>query len=317
MTKNLLEIEDLHTYFKTVDGTIKAANGVTFEIAEQSVLGVVGESGSGKTMTGLSIMQLVDSPGQELLGLDKEEMRALRGKDISMVFQNASSSLNPVVTVGEQITEVIHQHEKMPQREARRLAESLLTEMGIPDAVKMLETHPFQISGGMAQRVMLAIGIALKPRLLIADEPTSNLDVTVQAEILQRLKRLQRESGMTVMLITHDLGVIAQMAQEVVVMYAGRVLERAETRELYARPRHPYTAALLAALPRLDSVGRKLHVMRGSLPKVLDPPDECPYIARCSRAIARCRTDVMPTLMESDPNHKVACYNPVTESMRA
>lgn len=324
MVKNILEIDDLHTYFKTVDGTVKAVNGVSFEVEEQSVLGMVGESGSGKTVTGLSIVQLLDSPGeiekgsiryggQELLGLGKERMRSLRGKDISMVFQNASTSLNPVITVGEQITEVVHQHMSISQREALRFVESLLKEMGIPDAAKVMRAHPFQISGGMAQRVMLAIGIALKPRLLIADEPTSNLDVTVQAQILRQLNKQRLELGTSVLLITHDLGVIAQMAQEVVVLYAGRVMERAETTALYARPRHPYTAALMRSVPRLDSVGHRLQVMQGTLPKVIDPPDQCPYLARCTRAVNRCRTDPMPYLEEIGRGHKVACYNPVNE----
>jgi oligopeptide/dipeptide ABC transporter ATP-binding protein len=291
-------------------------------VQEGSVLGVVGESGSGKTVTALSIMQLVPHPGrivqgsirfagQELVGLDEEVMRGLRGKDLSMVFQNAAEALNPVIPVGDQITEVVHQHTKTSFREARALAASLLTQMGIPDARKMLDSHPYQISGGMAQRVMLAIGIALKPKLLIADEPTSNLDVTVQAEILHRLEQQRKENNSSVLLITHDLGVIAQMAKEVVIMYGGRVLERSDTRGLYARPRHPYTAALLKAIPRVDSAGSRLQAIKGSLPKMIDPPDQCPYLERCTRAVNSCRIGSMPKLVEAEPGHAVACYNPI------
>ncbi|MBM3949311.1 MAG: ABC transporter ATP-binding protein [SAR202 cluster bacterium] len=322
MAKPLLEVKDLHTFFKTVDGTVKAVNGVSFEVEEGRVLGIVGESGSGKTVTALSIMQLVPHPGkviqgsvlfagQELVGLGEKAMRGLRGRELSMVFQNAAEALNPVIPVGDQITEVVHQHMKTSFREARALAASLLTQMGIPDAKALLESYPYQISGGMAQRVMLAMGIALKPRLLIADEPTSNLDVTVQAEILHRLEQQRKENNASVLLITHDLGVIAQMAQEVVIMYGGRVMERADTRGLYARPRHPYTAALLKAIPRVDSAGSRLQAIKGSLPKMIDPPDQCPYLERCTRAINSCRTGSMPKLAVAEPGHMVACYNPI------
>ncbi len=322
MSQPLLRVEGLHTYFHTVDGVIKAVRGISFDVPESGVLGVVGESGSGKTVTGLSIMGLVPRPGKieegsikfagnELLIMPESKLRALRGGQIAMVFQDASSALNPVITVGEQILEVLQIHSDLTTRQSIRLSIELMTQMGIADASRVLDRHPWEISGGMAQRVMLAMGIAMSPRLLIADEPTSNIDVTVQAEILQRLNEHRRETGSSIILITHDLGVMAQMADEVLVMYGGYKLEQADTHTLYARPMHPYTNGLLDAVPRWDRPVPRLKAIRGGLPTMLDAPDRCPFLDRCSRALSVCRTDPMPKLEEPEPGHTVACYNPV------
>ena len=320
MATPILEIQDLHTYFKTKDGVVKAVNGVSLRLEEDRVLGVVGESGSGKTVTALSIMQLVPSPGEivsgkilydgvDLLGLTSEQMRHLRGREISLIFQDAGAALNPVISIGQQVEEILQEHTDMSRRRIRDMATELLHQMGIPDARSMMSRYPFQLSGGMAQRVLLAIGMALKPRILVADEPTSNLDVTLQAEILYRLKQLKREQGTAIVLITHDLGVIAQMADSVIVMYGGYVVEHTDTESLFKRPLHPYTLGLFQAMPRLDSDLRSLRPMPGTPPKMIDPPDECPFLERCPKATNECRTSPMPELREVEPGHWVACYN--------
>ena len=325
MAAPILQVRDLHTFFETREGVVKAVNGVSLSLEENSVLGVVGESGSGKTMTALSILQLVPFPGKvvagsvryngaDLLTLDSEQMRPIRGKEISLIFQDAGAALNPVIPIGKQVEEIMLEHTRMGQRQARAMTVDLLTEMGIADARRMINRYPFQLSGGMAQRVMLAIGIALKPRILIADEPTSNLDVTLQAEILQRLRVLREDYGTSIMLITHDLGVIAQMADTVAVMYGGMVVEHAETRTLFARPSHPYTWGLFQALPRLDSPTQSLTPMRGAPPRMIDPPDQCPFLHRCSKATNQCRTQPRPRLVNFEPEHQIACYNPMSLS---
>lgn len=325
MTQTLLEVRNLHTYFRTKEGTVKAVNGVDLSLKEDSVLGVVGESGCGKTVTALSILQLVPFPGKivegkvlyrgvDLLTLSAEQMRKIRGKEISLIFQDAMAALNPVIPIGKQVEEIMLEHTSMGKRQARELAADLLTQMGIPDAKRILNHYPFQLSGGMAQRVMLAIGIALKPRVLIADEPTSNLDVTLQAEILHRLRQLRRDNRSTIMLITHDLGVIAQMAGEVAVMYGGTIVEYADTRTLFRRPLHPYTWGLFQALPRLDEPDRALMPIRGSPPRMVDPPDQCPFLHRCPKAVSQCRTNPRPPLVEVEPGHRIACYNPISEN---
>lgn len=325
MAQTLLEVRNLHTYFKTKEGTVKAVNGVDLSLKEDSVLGVVGESGCGKTVTALSILQLVPFPGKivegkvlykgtDLLTLSAEQMRKIRGKEISLIFQDAMAALNPVIPIGKQVEEIMLEHTSMGKREARNLAVDLLTQMGIPDAKRILNHYPFQLSGGMAQRVMLAIGIALKPRVLIADEPTSNLDVTLQAEILHRLRQLRRDNRSTIMLITHDLGIIAQMAEEVAVMYGGTIVEYVDTRTLFRRPLHPYTWGLFQALPRLDEPDRALTPIRGSPPRMVDPPDQCPFLHRCPKAVSQCRTKPRPPLVEVEPGHRIACYNPISEN---
>ena len=322
MASPILEVKDLHTFFKTREGVVKAVNGVSLTLEEDTILGVVGESGAGKTVTALSILQLVPFPGQivsgsiryngkELLGLSAEQMRPLRGKEISLIFQDAAAALNPVIPIGKQVEEIIREHTRMGHRQVRAMSVDLLTQMGIPDASRMMDRYPFQLSGGMAQRVMLAIGVAMKPRVLIADEPTSNLDVTLQAEILQRLRQMRHENHSSIMLITHDLGVIAQMADNVAVMYGGMIVEYAEVRPLFARPHHPYTWGLFQALPRLDSTA-SLVPMRGTPPRMIDPPDQCPFLHRCSKATNQCRTEPRPKLQSIGAGHQVACYNQIS-----
>ena len=319
----ILRVEDLHSYFFTREGTVKAVSGVNLSLRKNSVLALVGESGSGKTVTALSILGLIPYPGRmvqgrillngvDLASLSQEKLRAVRGKEIGIVFQDARSSLNPVITIGTQVEEVLLAHSAVSKHEARGWAESLLVEMGLPDAAQVLDRYPFQLSGGMCQRVMLSIALALRPKVLIADEPTSNLDTTLQAGILERLKQLKEEYGTAILLITHDMGVVAQMADEVAVMYAGHVVEQADTKPLFKRPHHPYTWGLFRALPRLDNVQRSLVAMRGSLPDMLDPPEQCPFIPRCPKTTSTCRTHPMPPLDEVASGHKVACYNTVT-----
>ena len=321
----LLEIKDLHTYFITKEGVNKAVNGVSLTLGEDSILGVVGESGSGKTVTALSVLQLVPFPGEivkgsisysgvELLTLSADEIRHIRGKEISLIFQDAGAALNPVIPIGKQVEEIVLEHTDMSRRRARALAIDLLGQMGIPDAKNMLNRYPFQLSGGMAQRVLMAIGVALKPKVLIADEPTSNLDVTLQAEILHRLSQLREENGSAIMLITHDLGVVAQMTQSVAVMYGGSIVEYTDTKSLFAKPLHPYTWGLFQAIPRLDTGQQSLSPIRGAPPKMIDAPDRCPFLERCSKATNHCRTMPVPPLVEVEPNHHLACYNPVVYS---
>ena len=318
----LLEVSDLHTYFHTKEGIVKAVNGVSFSVEADSVLGVVGESGSGKTMTALSVLRLVPFPGeimsgrisydgQDILKLSDNQMRRIRGSEISLIFQDAASALNPVISIGKQVEELMLEHTGMSKRQARDVTKELLSSMGIPDASQMLSRYPFQLSGGMAQRVMMAIGVALKPRVLIADEPTSNLDVTLQAEMLQRLRVLRQENQTAIVLITHDLGVIAQMAERVAVMYGGYIVEFADTPTLYRRPMHPYTWGLFQSLPRLDDAGQRLRPMSGAPPQMLDPPDQCPFLHRCSKATVECRTSPRPPLVPIEPGHTLACYNPM------
>ena len=322
MASPILEVKDLHTAFGTRDGVVKAVNGVSLTLDEDAILGVVGESGAGKTVTALSILQLLPFPGRvvggsvryngvELLSLSADQMRPIRGKEISLIFQDAAAALNPVISIGKQVEEIIREHTRMGKRQVRSRSVDLLNQMGIPDASHMMDRYPFQLSGGMAQRVMLAIGVAMNPRVLIADEPTSNLDVTLQAEILLRLRQMRKENHSSIMLITHDLGVLAQMADTVAVMYAGMIVEYAETRALFARPAHPYTWGLFQALPRLDSTA-SLVPMRGTPPRMIDPPDQCPFLNRCPKATNQCRTEPRPKLQSIGAGHQVACYNQIS-----
>ena len=322
MSDALLQVDALHTYFKTKEGLVKAVNGVSISLHENSIVGLVGESGSGKTVTALSILQLVPFPGKvvngsiqydgiDLLALTGEQMRRIRGKEISLIFQDAGAALNPVIPIGRQVEEIMLEHTDMGKRQARAVSAELLAQMGIPDARRMLDRYPFQLSGGMAQRVMLAIGVALRPRVLIADEPTSNLDVTLQAEILQRLRELREHDHTAIMLITHDLGIIAQMADTVAVMYGGSIVEYADTHTLFRRPLHPYTWGLFQAVPRLDTPARSLRPMRGAPANMVDPPDQCPFLHRCPKATNECRTSPRPKLLEAEPGHRVACYNQI------
>ncbi len=298
---------------------------MSLTVDRDSVLGIVGESGSGKTVMALSVLRLVPLPGEivrgsirfngtDLLSLSRESMRRIRGKEISLIFQDAASALNPVIPIGSQVAEIMLEHTDMGSQKgrARQRTAELLGEMGIPDPWQTMDRYPFQISGGMAQRVMMAIGVALEPQVLIADEPTSNLDVTLQAEILQLLRRMRERNRSSIVLITHDLGVVAQTAHSVAVMYGGTVVEHADTRALFKRPTHPFTWGLFQALPRLNAPGGTLRPMPGAHPQMIDPPDQCPFLHACTKATNQCRTSPRPTLEEVEPGHKVACYNRIS-----
>ncbi|MBI2935246.1 MAG: ABC transporter ATP-binding protein, partial [Chloroflexi bacterium] len=312
----------LHTHFFTKEGIVKAVNGVSFVLRRGETLGLVGESGAGKTVTAWSILRILPYPGrvvagvvrfrgENLLAAGEERMRALRGKEMAIVFQDPVAALNPVIPVGEQVAEVFLTHTSMSKRQARDEAVGILAEMGLPDPEAILSQYIFQISGGMAQRVMLAMALALRPSLLIADEPTSNLDVTLQAEILQRLRHMAQELGTAILLITHNLGLVAQMADRVAVMYAGTVVEQVESQLFYERPLHPYSWGLFQSLPRLDRAGRPLTPIRGTPPDLMALSEQCPFVPRCPKALSICRTEPRPVLMELEPRHWAACYNPI------
>ncbi len=326
MGENLLEVQDLKTYFKVKGGYVHAVDGVSFSIKPGERLGIVGESGCGKSVTALSIMRLIPQPpgeyvggsiifdGQDLLDLPESAMRRVRGKKIGMIFQDPMTSLNPTMTIGKQIAEGLRIHLKINPEEARKRAVTLLEQVGIPAASERVDSYPHQFSGGMRQRVMIAIALACNPKLLIADEPTTALDVTVQAQILELINGVCKEFGTAVILITHDLGVVAGMTDRVVVMYAGKVMEVAPTDELFANPRHPYTLGLLASVPRLDEQRHAtLRTIEGAPPDLLKPPPGCPFMPRCAFARAICRT--MPPLdpIAGNLTHYKACWVDVTD----
>lgn len=316
----LLEIKDLRTTFHTDEGIVHAVNGVSYDLKAGETLGVVGESGCGKSVHALSLMRLIPSPpgkiesgqaifeGRDLLKISEREMRHVRGAEIAMVFQDPMTSLNPVFTVGFQIVEALELHKGMNQKEARNRAEELLSLVGIPEARRRLDDFPHQFSGGMRQRAMIAMALSCDPALLIADEPTTALDVTIQAQIVDLVRRLQENLGMAVMWITHDLGVVAEMAKTINVMYAGYIIERGSVREIYKNPRHPYTQGLLASLPRLDEApGTRLASIPGLPPDLIDLPKGCPFAARCQYRIQEC-LEVVPPLEHVDgKEHIVAC----------
>ncbi len=297
---SLLEVKDLKTYFYTDAGVGKAVDGVTFSLDKGKVLGIVGESGCGKSVTSLSIMRLVDPTtgryeggsilfeGQDILKLPEKEMRKLRGNRISMIFQEPMTSLNPVFTIGYQIEESLILHKGMDKKQARERAVELLELVGIPEAKKRVEEYPHQLSGGMRQRVMIAMALAGDPELLIADEPTTALDVTIQAQILELLKSLQKKLDMSIIIITHDLGVIAEMADEVAVMYAGDIVEKAATRELFDDPKHPYTIGLMNSIPDVEEDVERLRTLEGLVPSLYDMPAGCRFAPRCRFACAEC-----------------------------
>jgi oligopeptide transport system ATP-binding protein len=320
----LLEVKNLNTQFRTREGPVHAVNGVSFSIEAGEAIGIVGESGSGKSVTALSILRLLPIPpaeivdgsiifeDKELVDLSEADMRKIRGGQIAMIFQDPISSLNPVMTIERQLMEPLQLHLKLSAREARTRARELLEAVGIPDAPRRMRGYPHQFSGGMRQRVMIAIAIAANPRLLIADEPTTALDVTIQAQILELIARLRRDLGTAVILITHDLGVVAGLADRILVMYAGHVAESAHTEELFANPRHPYTLGLLGAVPRLDAVrGSELVTIPGSPPDLLHPPEGCPFQPRCPFRIDKCRT--YPPDFTVGPKHQSACWVDVTD----
>jgi peptide/nickel transport system ATP-binding protein len=320
----LLEIDGLKTHFFARDGVVRAVDGVSFSVAAGETLAVVGESGCGKSVTSLSIMRLVASPpgrivegrirfqGTDLLGLSEREMRDIRGNDISMIFQEPMTSLNPVLTVGRQITETMRLHQGLDRGAAEKRAVEMLRLVGIPEPAQRIRQYPHELSGGMRQRVMIAMALACDPKLLIADEPTTALDVTVQAQILDLMRQLKAKTGAAIILITHSLGVVAEMAQRVVVMYGGRKVEEAPVEALFSRPRHPYTRALLDSVPRLGaSLGRsgqdRLAEIPGVVPSLKEAIPGCIFASRCAHATAHCR-EAYPPLEEKAAGHWVACW---------
>jgi oligopeptide transport system ATP-binding protein len=324
--ENLLEVQDLKLYFKVKAGKVRAVDGVSFAIKPGEKVGVVGESGCGKSVTALSIMRLIPQPpgeyvggsvlfeDQDLLELPESAMRKIRGSRIGMIFQDPMTCLNPTMPVGKQIAEGLRIHLKLSKEQAQLRAVSLLEQVGIPDASTRVNAYPHQFSGGMRQRVMIAMALACNPKLLIADEPTTALDVTVQAQILELIAGISQEFGTAVIIITHDLGVVAGMTDRVVVMYAGKVVETAPTDELFANPRHPYTLGLLSSVPRLDEQRHaELRTIEGAPPDLLKPPTGCPFMPRCAFARAICRT--MPPLdpLAGKAEHRKACWVDVTD----
>ena len=318
----LLDVKDLQTSFFTERGTARAVDGVSFRIPEAQVFGIVGESGCGKSMTALSIMRLIPSPpgrivggevrfdGTDLLSLSEEAMQSLRGNQLSMIFQEPMTSLNPVFRVGDQIAEVLERHRRISRKEALEEVTALLEKVGIPLPATRIRDYPHQMSGGMRQRVMIAMALACRPRLIIADEPTTALDVTIQAQILDLLRQLQEQTRTTVLLITHDLGVIAELAEQVLIMYAGRAVEEASVRDLFHSPLHPYTQGLLRSLPRNSAAGRRqrLEAIKGVVPSLFALPVGCKFNTRCPRAFARCFQDPEPDLLFPAGGHPVRCW---------
>ena len=314
----LLEVESLRTYFDTLSGTVRSVDGVSFTVAAGQTLGIVGESGCGKSVTALSILRLVPRPpgrhqgavryrGTDLLALTETKMRQIRGDRISMIFQEPMTSLNPVLTVGRQIAETVQLHQRASRAEAMQRAVAMLRLVQIPEAERRVNEYPHQLSGGMRQRVMIALALACNPELLIADEPTTALDVTIQAQILDLIKRLQQELGMGVILITHDLGVVAESCDRVLVMYAGRKVEEADVLELFERPLHPYTRALMASMPAMNSSDTRLAEIPGLVPAASELGRGCAFAARCSFVQARCHEE-RPALVTHGEDHQVACF---------
>jgi peptide/nickel transport system ATP-binding protein len=321
MNERLLDISGLKTYFDTDDGTVRAVDGVDITIDRGETLGVVGESGCGKTVTAMTVLKLIQMPpgriaagsiswlGRDLVPLGANQMRRIRSKEIAIIFQEPMTSLNPVYTVGEQIAEVIRLHEGLNRRDALDRTIEMLRLVNIPTPERRVHNYPHQFSGGMRQRVMIAMALSCNPKLLIADEPTTALDVTIQAQILDLLGEMKSRFGMAIMLITHAMGVVAETAQRVVVMYAGRVVEEASVEQLFAQPLHPYTQGLIRSIPRIDtSVGKKqrLEAIAGLVPSLIDPPPGCRFAARCKFARPAC-TEAAPELRAVEAGHKVAC----------
>ena len=320
----LLEVEDLRTWFFTRDGVVRAVNGVSFSVMPRETLAIVGESGCGKSVTALSVLRLVPSPpgkivsgairfaGRDLLGLSEGEMQRIRGNEISMIFQEPMTSLNPVMTIGRQIGEILSLHQGLDRGKARETAVAMLRLVHIPEPERRIEQYPHQLSGGMRQRVMIAMALACNPKLLIADEPTTALDVTIQAQILDLMRELKQQIDAAIVLITHDLGVVAEMADRVVVMYAGHKAEEAPVAELFRRPLHPYTKGLLGSIPRLGAASapepERLVEIPGTVPSLKDPMPGCPFEPRCAFATDICR-HTMPAFEEKEPEHFAACFH--------
>ena len=320
--KPLLEVKGLKTYFYTEDGVVRAVDGVNFEVYPGEVLGLVGESGCGKSVTSLSIMGLVSKPGrvdegeilldgEDLLKLPEEEIIKVRGNRISMIFQQPQTALNPVFKVGDQLSEVLNVHQDMGKDDGWKRAVALLKMVGVPDPERRAEAYPHELSGGMAQRVMIAMALACVPELLIADEPTTALDVTIQAQILDLMRDIRKEMGTSVILITHDLGVVAEMAERVAVMYAGQIVEQTDVNHLFDEPLHPYTQGLIGSIPVLGEIKEKLDVIPGSVPNLVDLPPGCRFAPRCQarfqHTLTIC-TEQEPELVDIRPGHKVRCW---------
>jgi peptide/nickel transport system ATP-binding protein len=322
MAEPLLRIEDLHTCFFTDDGVVNAVSGLDLIIHRGETLGLVGESGCGKSVTALSIMRLIQQPPgwitrgriifekEDLRGLADEAMRSIRGNRISMIFQEPMTSLNPVFKVGSQIAEAYRLHQRLQRREALDKSAEILAKVGIPDPAKRINEYPHQMSGGMRQRVMIAMALACNPKLIIADEPTTALDVTIQAQILELMNNLKQDFGASILLITHDLGVVAETAQRVAVMYAGKIVEQSGVVELFREPKHPYTMGLMASIPKIDQpvpADRMLQTISGVVPSLLDLPDGCAFQDRCDRVFERCYRDA-PQLIDLGFDHQVRCW---------
>jgi len=316
----LLEVKDLHTKFFTRDGVVRAVDGVTFELNAGETLGLVGESGCGKSVTALSLMRLIPQPpgkitqgeivfdGQDVLKMDEDDVRAIRGNNIAMIFQDPMTSLNPVLTISRQVSEALELHLKMDRSEARKRTVELLDLVGIPSAKRRLDDYPHQFSGGMRQRVMIAMALSCNPKLILADEPTTALDVTIQAQILDILRDLRAKFGLSTIMITHNLGVVAEFAERVIVMYTGKVREEAPVLDLFKNPLHPYTQGLMNSMPKLGAKERtRLPTIEGMVPDLLHLPSGCSYYDRCPKKMDICRT-AEPPLREVAPGHKVACY---------
>jgi len=322
---HLLEVNNLRTHFPTRSGLVRAVDGISFYLDRGELLGLVGESGCGKSITALSVMRLIAPPGKivggeilfdgkDLLTLSDAEMRQMRGDDIAMIFQDPMTSLNPVFTVGEQIAEALRLHRKLSKNEARRAAIEAMREVAIPDPARRIHDYPHQLSGGMRQRVMIAMALACNPKLLIADEPTTALDVTIQAQILELLDELRKQRELAVLLITHDLGVVAEVADRVAVMYTGRIVEESPVDELFARPKHPYTEGLLRSVPKLTSehVAKKerLETIEGTVPRPTDLPPGCHFAPRCSHRMTRCTEEDIPLYkLENDVQVRCVLYD--------
>ena len=317
--EHILELKDLKTWYRTDNGIAKAVDGVSFSLAPNRIIGIVGESGCGKSVTALSIMRLVPMPpgyfaggdilwkGRSIVKATEAEMRKIRGNEIAMIFQEPMSSLNPVFTCGDQIMEQILNHRDVSKSEARKQAVDLLNMVGIPNPSERIDSYPHEMSGGMRQRVMIAMALSCGPELLIADEPTTALDVTVQAQILELIGKLRAERGMSVMLITHDFGVVAELCEEVVVMYASRIVESGAVRHIFENPLHPYTRGLLKSIPRLGAKQERLNVIEGNVPSATRLPDGCRFAGRCPLADDFCRKE-QPPLKEYEAGHMAACW---------